>query len=155
MTKRTKRPLHDGSVRAVAGELSRRAIRLFWTGLDSQDQPSLMGVVMRTFQGMEDYYRSMAAEKEAKDAQRWQTVEGSPSWPNELHFAVIGERDFRIIHDPAGEHVLLPEAADSHGDWWVLIVRARRQEYLHLGAYHTVSQAMQAAARLWGGPTPD
>jgi hypothetical protein len=110
---------------------------------------------MRTFQGMEDYYRSMAAPKEAEEAPQWQTVEGNPSWSDERYFAVIGERDFRIIHDTKGEHVLLPEAAETNGDWWILVVRARRQEYRHWGADHTVSEAMQAAARLWGGPTPD
>jgi hypothetical protein len=104
---------------------------------------------------MEDYYHSVAAERKAEEAKRWQAVEGDPSWPSEHYFAVIDERDFRVIYDPKGEHVLLPEAAATNDDWWVLVVRDRQREYRHWGAYHTVPEALEAAARLWGGPTLD
>lgn len=92
----------------------------------------------------------------------WKEPNPGADWPVERYRAKGATHDYRIIRDPAGEHIIQPTLGPKDREWWVLIIQekdsdpstGRAPTLLSITANHTLDWAQQDANR-WENMAPN
>lgn len=78
---------------------------------------------------------------------QWEELDAGATWPD-VCYRAVGKSEYRISHDPEGEHIKFPEPQGK----WILVVREMGNndaETLTHYSPHRTDTAAKLAAQRW------